>query len=152
MNHSCFSTSTKEYKMSVVFLSFDKNVSLDLYIYHIQWKVWLTIKKGCYFSNIFFHFNQRWHYKVYTLQWYQKSGFSILIISQISFQLNICSVDCNKIKLLVKELSHSVFLILISLQPNAIEIRYFKLCSMLDQSITVWNIKGLHHTGLIAKN
>ena len=37
------------------------------------------------------------------------------------------------------------FLILIYLQPNVVDLRYFKLRILLDQIIWVWNIKYLHH-------
>ena len=41
--------------------------------------------------------------------------------------------------------TNSDFLILISYEPNVIDLRYFKLWILLDQVILVWNIKGLHH-------
>ena len=37
-----------------------------------------------------------------------------------------------------------MFLISISLQPNDVDLGYFKLWSMLDRIFLVWNIKGLH--------
>ena len=39
----------------------------------------------------------------------------------------------------------SDFLITISLEPNVVDLRYFKLWILLDQIIWVWNIKGLQH-------
>ena len=34
------------------------------------------------------------------------------------------------------------FLIPLTLQPNVVDLRYFKLWIMLNQIIQVWNIKG----------
>ena len=31
------------------------------------------------------------------------------------------------------------------MEPNTVDLRYFKLCIMLDERILVWNIKGVHH-------
>ena len=47
-----------------------------------------------------------------------------------------------------KELSlchNSDFLITISLEPNVVDLRYFKPWILLNQIIRVWNIKGLQH-------
>ena len=41
--------------------------------------------------------------------------------------------------------TNSDFLITISLEPNDVDLRYFKLWILLDQIIWVWNIKGLQH-------
>ena len=41
--------------------------------------------------------------------------------------------------------TNSDFLITISLQPNVVDLRYFKLWILLNQIIRVWNIKGLQH-------
>ena len=41
--------------------------------------------------------------------------------------------------------TNSVFVKPISLQPNGVDLRYFKLWIMLDERILVWNIKGVHH-------
>ena len=42
--------------------------------------------------------------------------------------------------------TNSDFLITISLEPNVVDLRYFKLWILLDQIIWVWNIiKGLQH-------
>ena len=39
------------------------------------------------------------------------------------------------------------FLIPLSLQPDDVDLGYFKLWILLDQIIQVWNIKSLHHQG-----
>ncbi len=39
--------------------------------------------------------------------------------------------------------TNSDFLITISLKPNVVDLRYFKLWILLNQIIRVWNIKGL---------
>ena len=39
------------------------------------------------------------------------------------------------------------FLVSISVQPNVVDFRYFKLWMLLDKIIKVWNIKGLHYQG-----
>ena len=41
--------------------------------------------------------------------------------------------------------TNSDFLIPISLQPNVVDLRYFKLWNILKQIIWVWHIKGLHY-------
>ena len=41
---------------------------------------------------------------------------------------------------------NSDFLILISLQPNLVNLRYFKLWILLVKIFSVWNIKGLIHS------
>ena len=41
--------------------------------------------------------------------------------------------------------TNSDFLITISLEPNVVYLKYFKLGILLDQIIWVWNIKGLQH-------
>ena len=41
--------------------------------------------------------------------------------------------------------TNSDFLITISLEPNVVDLNYFKLWILLDQIIWVWNIKGLQH-------
>ena len=45
----------------------------------------------------------------------------------------------------IESLTNSDFLIPLSLQPNVVDPRYFKLWIMMDQIIKVWNIKGLRH-------
>ena len=40
---------------------------------------------------------------------------------------------------------NSAFLITISLEPNVVDPKYFKLWYLLDQIFWVWNIKGLSH-------
>ena len=44
--------------------------------------------------------------------------------------------------------TNSYFLITMSLEPNVADFRYFKLWILLDQTIFVWNIKGLQHGAL----
>ena len=41
--------------------------------------------------------------------------------------------------------TNSNFPIVITLQPNVVDLRYFKLWILLDQIIQVWNIKGLQY-------
>ena len=41
--------------------------------------------------------------------------------------------------------TNSDFLISISLQPNAVDLRYFKLLILINKITKVWNIKGFHH-------
>ena len=40
--------------------------------------------------------------------------------------------------------TNSDFLILVYLQPNVTDLRYFKAWILSDQLIKVWNIKGVH--------
>ena len=40
--------------------------------------------------------------------------------------------------------TNSDFLVSMSLQPNAVDLRYFKLYILIEKVIWVWNIKGLH--------
>ena len=41
--------------------------------------------------------------------------------------------------------TNSDFLFIISLEPNVVDLRYFKLWILLDRIIWAWNIKGLQH-------
>ena len=41
--------------------------------------------------------------------------------------------------------TNSDFLIPISLRPDVVDLRYFKVRTLFDQITVVWNIKGLHH-------
>ena len=54
-------------------------------------------------------------------------------------------VSIWKIKGIKVFATNSDFLISIYFQPNAVDLRYFKLWTLLDKKIKVWNIKGLHH-------
>ena len=47
-------------------------------------------------------------------------------------------------KELIVFVTNSIYLIPIALQPNAVNLRYFKLLIMLDQINQVWNMRGLH--------
>ena len=76
---------------------------------------------------------------------YHTFDFLSIFISTIFFLLKICKkIKKNSQKSWVFD-TNSDFLIPISLQPNVVDLRYFKLWILLHQIILVWNIKSIQH-------
>ena len=87
-----------------------------------------------YHTNIFWgHFFPGWSYSFFypELKTFLQKNFSFKIWSQFLWTWLF--------------VTNYYFLISISLQSNAVDLRYYILWFLLDERIKVWNIKGLHH-------